>query len=70
VIMQAALRIARRGYQFCLQAHDELVFCIPDNRLDDAKTIIMQEMMRPPVWMPELPLAVEVKVGDSYGSCE
>jgi hypothetical protein len=27
-------------------------------------------MTRPPVWLPELPLAVEVKVGGSYGSCE
>ena len=70
VIMQAALRIARRGYQFCLQAHDELVFCIPDELLEEAKSIIMQEMTRPPAWLPELPLAVEVKVGDSYGSCE
>ena len=57
IIMQAALRIARRGYKFVLQAHDELVFCIPDDRVEEAKTIIMQEMTRPPAWMPELPLA-------------
>jgi hypothetical protein len=70
IIMQAALRLDQRGYRFVLQVHDELVFCIPDNRLDEAKTIIMQEMTRPPVWMPNLPLAVEVKTGDNYGSCE
>ena len=70
IIMQAALRLVRRGYRFCLQGHDELVFCIPDDRVEEAKEIILQEMTRPPVWMPELPLAVEVKVGDNYGNCE
>jgi hypothetical protein len=70
IIMQAALRLDQRGYRFVLQVHDELVFCVPDNRVEEAKTIIMQEMTRPPLWMPDLPLAVEIKVGDNYGSCE
>ena len=70
IIMQAALRLARSGYRFVLQAHDELVFCIPDDRLEEARMIIMREMTRPPAWLPDLPLAVEIKVGDSYGNCQ
>jgi DNA polymerase len=70
IIMQAALRLDQRGFRFVLQVHDELVFCVPDDRVEEAKTIIMQEMTRPPVWMPDLPLAAEVKAGDNYGSCE
>src|SRR5262245_1425109 len=70
IIMQAALRLDQRGYRFVLQVHDELVFCVPDDWVEEAKTIIMQEMTRPPVWMPDLPLAAEVKAGDNYGSCE
>jgi DNA polymerase len=41
VIMQAALRLAERGYRFCLQAHDELVFAVPDDDVNSAKMIIL-----------------------------
>ena len=70
IIMQAALRLARRGYRFILQAHDELVFCIPDDQLEDARATILQEMTQPPAWCEELPLAVEIKQGLTYGNCE
>jgi DNA polymerase len=69
IIMQAALRLYQRGYRFVLQVHDELVFCVSNDRVEEAKTIIMQEMTRPPAWMPDLPLAAEVKTGDNYGDC-
>jgi DNA polymerase len=69
IIMQAARRIARRGHRFVLQVHDELVFCVPKDQVEEAKAIITEEMERPPAWMPDLPLAAEVKVGDDYGNC-
>jgi hypothetical protein len=69
IIMQAALRLDQRGCKFVLQVHDELVFCIPHDQIEEAKAAISQEMTRPPAWMPDLPLAAEVKVGDDYGSC-
>jgi DNA polymerase len=68
--MEAALRLNERGYRFVLQVHDELVFCVPNDRLEEAKKIITQEMTRAPAWLPDLPLAVEVKTGDDYGSCK
>ena len=70
VIMQAAVRLAKRGYRFVLQAHDELVFVVPEDDVEAAKKTIMEEMLRPPEWMPELPLAAETGVGDNYGSCK
>jgi DNA polymerase len=70
IIMQAALRLDRRGYRFILQAHDELGFCVPDDRLEEATAAIMEEMTTPPAWLPDLPLAAEVKVGDDYGGCK
>jgi DNA polymerase len=70
VIMQAAVRLARRGYRFALQAHDELLFVVPEDEVDMAKSIITLEMTHPPKWMPGLPLAVEVGVGDNYGDCK
>jgi DNA polymerase len=69
IIMQAALRLDRRGYRFVLQVHDELVFCIPDDEVEDAVADIAQEMTRPPAWLPALPLGAEVKTGDDYGGC-
>lgn len=67
VVMEAALRIARRGYRFALQAHDELVFVVPDAELDDAKGIIHSEMIRPPTWALDLPLTADIGSGKSYG---
>jgi DNA polymerase I-like protein with 3'-5' exonuclease and polymerase domains len=67
IVLDAALRLAKRGYRFALQSHDELAFVVPTDRLEEAKTIIMQEMTRPPAWMPELPLHAEIGVGNNYG---
>ena len=70
VIMQAAVRLAKKGLRFVLQAHDELVFVVLDAQVEAAKKTIMEEMIRPPEWMPELPLAVEVGSGNDYASCK
>ena len=66
VIMQAAVRLDKLGYRFVLQSHDELVFAVPETQVEIAKKIILDEMVRPPEWLPGLPLAAEVGVGDNY----
>lgn len=70
VVMDAALRIAVRGYNFALQAHDELVYVVPDAEVDKAKQIIYEEMTRRPQWAPDLPLKVDINVGQSYGEAK
>ena len=70
VVMDAALRLAGRGYRFVLQAHDELVFAVPEPQVEHAKAVILEEMVRPPAWMLDLPLAAEVGVGVNYGECK
>jgi hypothetical protein len=70
IIMQAALRLDRRGYRFVSQIHDELLFCVADDRVKEARASITQEMASPPAWMPDLPLAVEIKEGDNYGDMQ
>ena len=70
VIMDTALRLENLGYRFVLQAHDELAFVIPDDDIDNAKKIILEELVRPVKWMPELPLAAEIGVGQNYGECK
>jgi DNA polymerase bacteriophage-type len=70
VIMQAGNRLAKQGLRWVLQAHDELVFVVPEADVNSAKDIILDEMVRPPLWLPELPLAAEIGVGDNYGACK
>jgi DNA polymerase len=78
VVMNAALRIRCRGfgmlepdaYRFVLQAHDELVFIVPDAEVDYAKKIIHEEMIRRPSWAPDLPLTADVGSGRTYGEAK
>lgn len=78
IVMNAALRIRDRGrytscpwaYFFALQAHDELVFIVPDAELAAAKKIIHEEMVRRPSWGPDIPLVAEIGTGDSYGAAK
>jgi DNA polymerase bacteriophage-type len=70
VVMQAAVRLAEQGYRFVAQAHDELVFVVPDNQVSQAEKAIWTEMVREPAWLPGLPLATEIGVGRNYGECK
>ena len=75
IVMNAALRIRKcgldtnnvRDYEFKMQAHDELVYIIKDENLEQAKTIIHTEMTRSPTWGRDIPL---VGTGKSYGECK
>jgi hypothetical protein len=66
-VMDAALRLRRRGLQLALQAHDELVYVVPDNDVGPTKQILLEEMRRCPTWATNLPLDAEVKCGPNYG---
>lgn len=70
ILMSASVRLAKRGLRFVLQAHDELAFVVSDDDVEVAKNIISEEMIRPPEWMVNLPLAVEIGVGQNYGECK
>lgn len=69
VVMDAARRLARRHLPFVMQVHDELVFSVPD--WADSTDVIREEMTRPPLWAPDLPLAVEISPPvDRYGEAK
>ncbi len=70
VVMDAALRLNAKGYRFVLQAHDELVFIVPEYSIDEAKQIIHAEMTVSPTWAPDLPLTADIGVGSSYGEAK
>ena len=69
--MNATLRLWDRGYQFRLNAHDELVFIVPDADVDNARRIILEEMRRRPAWGLNLPVDAECGKGaQSYGDAK
>jgi DNA polymerase len=77
ITLEAAVRIQRRtrqefGKTFYLaqQAHDENVFIVPDDYVEDMGPIMLDEMRRRPWWAPELPLDAELGVGTSYGDAK
>jgi DNA polymerase len=70
VVMEAATRIRKRCARFSLQAHDELVYVVPDALVEELTGVAMEEMTRRPVWMPDWPLAAESGVGQSYGDAK
>jgi DNA polymerase len=78
IVMNAALRIRDKGkmrpdpsaYRFVLQAHDELVFIVPNDELEFAKKLIHEEMTRPPSWGKDIPLVADIGTGASYGEAK
>jgi len=70
IIKRAMLRLEERlgrdtGIGMILQVHDELVFEVRDVKLDEARDAIRAEMEN--AWKLDVPLAVEVGVGRSWG---
>jgi DNA polymerase len=70
VVFNAALRLAKHGLNFRLQAHDELVFILREEIVDDSARLIHREFVRSPSWASDLPLTADVGVGDSYGEAK
>jgi DNA polymerase I-like protein with 3'-5' exonuclease and polymerase domains len=51
--------------------HDELVYVVPDEKVELMSQVMAEEMVRRPLWAPGLPLAVDpVGVGQSYGEAK
>jgi hypothetical protein len=74
IVLDAAVRLRRilrvYGVQLVHCVHDELVYIVPDELVNVVKKFVHDEMVRPPTWMPDLPLAAEVGVGDNYGDAK
>jgi DNA polymerase len=49
------------------QIHDELVYVVPENLAETVVDIVVEEMSKPPKWLPDAPLAAEGNIGPSYG---
>lgn len=74
IVFDAAVRIQKRIAEhdlwLNLQAHDELVYVLPHERVDVVKAIVLEEMSARPSWAPDLPLKAEANTGPSYGDAK
>ena len=66
----AEMRLADMNVEAALQVHDELVFHLPTTLVNICKRAIESEMTKPVDWMPNLPIAVEIGQGQSYGDAK
>lgn len=71
VVMDNMLTIHRDlGLQPVLQVHDELDYVVPERDAETLAAQITKIMSAPPAWAPDLPVAVEVHWGPTFGDCK
>jgi DNA polymerase len=69
IVMDAAVRIRyerKVPYYPAGQAHDQLIYVVPESEAEAILAIVIEEMSRPPWWAPDLPLAAEGKPGRNF----
>lgn len=55
------------GLRTALQVYDDVVLVVPTDRVDALCAAVAPIMSRSPRWLPDLPVAVEINHGPSYG---
>jgi hypothetical protein len=60
------LRIAGMGYRIVLMEHDALGIVVRQESAQDDMQTLIEEMRRPPDWLPDIPLDAEASVGETY----
>lgn len=72
IIIADAMRAIRKelGLLTSMQAHDELVFCVPTPQARYFADAASEIMTRRPWWAPDLPIAVEANFGPTYGDAK
>ena len=71
IVMDNMITIRKElGLQMALQVHDELDYIVPEGQADEYAREITRIMSVPPSWAPDLPVAVEVGYGPTFGDCK
>lgn len=67
VVSQAMLRLKYMGYRTVSMKHDELWILVPkDGREEEHRQVLIREMSRQLLWMPDVPLNAECVMGERY----
>lgn len=67
VVAEQMLKIRDAGYHVAFQVHDENVCVVPEDQAEQAEKDIVAIMSTAPDWAPDLPVACEAGVADTYG---
>lgn len=70
VISTAEVKLARLGLRAVTQSHDELVYCVPTENVKLIIQAIDAVLCDQVPWLPDLPVACEIKSGPSYGDAK
>lgn len=49
------------------QIHDELVYVVQEHLAEQVRDLVVEEMAKPPAWLPDVPFAAEGHIGQTYG---
>lgn len=72
-IMEVALRVYEMTQGLLRpahQVHDELIYVVDANLAEMVRMLVVAEMSKAPLWMPNAPLAAEGHIGDTYGDAK
>lgn len=69
IIVGEQMLAMKDRYRPVLTVHDAAVIVVPKHELNEALAFITEVMSTPPSWATGLPVACEVKYGESYGEC-
>jgi hypothetical protein len=70
LISTAEVKLARLGLRSAMQCHDELIYCVPTESVPKVIKAIDYMLCQPVPWLPQLPIACEIKSGPSYGDAK
>lgn len=71
ILMDAAIRIRKEtGRHFALQVHDELVYVVDEAEASEFCSYLIRQISIPPSWGPDIPLAAEGSVAETYGDAK
>lgn len=69
IVVGEQMLAVNKVYRVALTVHDAAVIVVPEVERERAMKFVIEQMSRPPVWAPTLPVACEAKWGHSYGEC-
>jgi DNA polymerase len=70
VVANAELKLAKRGVHAALQIHDELLYCVPTDWAEAVTAALNLALTAPVSFLPQLPVACEVKTGANYAEAK
>lgn len=70
ILVDAEIALANRGIYAALSVHDELIYSVIEQQAPIIEKALNRALTTPVPWLPELVLASESDIGESYGDAK